>query len=123
MEFQIKDSKGQKLNYVNEDPYKVAIKAHEWVEFNYDSDEIRENYISNIIHDKTADQLLPDELKLLIVYSAIDNVEDDSLEHDLFAYQYEKIFYDFLNTYINKSVDYCTFLDLYGYIDFKVIND
>lgn len=123
MEFQIKDSKGQKLNYVNADPYKVAIKAHEWVEFNYSPYEVRVNFITAMMRNRTADQLLPDELRLLTVSFAIDYANEGTPEYDQFWYEYEKMLFEYLSVWTNAPVDYCRFLDCNGYIDFKILQD
>lgn len=123
MEFQIKDDKGQKLNYVSDDPYKIATKAHEWVEFNYSSSEIRVNYIDYMTHNKSADELLPDELRLLIVSTALDCVDEDSTEYRVFSEYYEKVFFEYLSVWTQAPVEYCRFLDFNGYIDFKIIAD
>ena len=122
MEFQINDSKGQKLNYVCDDPYKIAIKAHEWVEFNYSPEEIRVNYIDYMMHNKRADELLPDELRILIVSDALNWVSEDSTEYRLFSEYYEKVFFEYLSVWTQAPVDYCRFLDFCGYIDFKIID-
>lgn len=123
MEFQIKDSKGQKLNYISDDPHKIAIKAHEWVEFNYSAEEIRVNYINYMMRNRRADELLPDELRLLIASDAIDYVDEDSPEFNLFFEYYEKVFSNYLSVWTQAPVDYCRFLDFNGYIDFKIIAD
>lgn len=125
MEFQIIDNKGQnQLNYVNEDPLKVAIKAHEWAEFNYGANEVRINYISDMMSSKSVNQLMPDELRLLIVSDAIDYVDEDSSEFNIFFEMYEKIFCENMSIWINKTAEYCRFLDSCGYLDsFKILYD
>lgn len=133
MEYQIKDIKlgygDHKLNYIASNISEVALKLHEWVEFNYDIDEIRINYIS-VLEKRESINEVPDSAAMLIILShAIDYADDRRYDiryenqYNYFYTRYEEEITSFLSDAPNEAENYCKMLDLFGYIDFKVMED
>lgn len=106
--------------------YKVAHKAHEWAEYNYDQDEVRINFIDILSRSESVIYLNPPE-RMLITYShAIDYANERNFdlkyqrEYDYFLNKYECELDDYFKYDSQKAIQYCKILDACGYFKFSI---